>query len=100
MKPRVWAPAAGGVDLEAGGVLRPMRPEPGGWFAIDEDLAPGTAYRFVLDGGPSLPDPRSRWQPDGVDGPSRVDDPSAFAWTDAGWRGVEQDDLVIYELHI
>jgi len=100
MKPRVWAPAASRVELDTGGRLTPMRPEPGEWYVADADLAPGTDYRFVLDGGPPLPDPRSRWQPDGVDGPSRVDDPSAFAWTDAGWRGVEPHDLVIYELHV
>ena len=34
--------------------------------------APGTDYAFLLDDDePALPDPRSRWQPDGVHGPSR-----------------------------
>ena len=27
-------------------------------------------------------------------------DPAAFRWTDAGWRGLETADLVIYELHV
>jgi maltooligosyltrehalose trehalohydrolase len=90
------------------GGRRAMRPAPGGeeggregeWFEADDDLSPGTDYRFSVDGGPPLPDPRSRWQPAGVDGPSRVDEPGAFGWTDAGWRGIEPDDLMIYELHV
>ncbi|MBV8690090.1 MAG: malto-oligosyltrehalose trehalohydrolase [Actinobacteria bacterium] len=77
-----------------------MRGEAGGWFESDDDLAPGTDYRFALDGGDPLPDPRSRWQPAGVDGPSRVDDPESFEWTDTGWTGIDPAELVIYELHI
>ena len=46
------------------------------------------------------PDPTSRWQPDGVHGPSAVVDPTAFAWTDAGFRGHALADLVFYELHV
>ena len=102
MKPRVWAPAAQRVELETGGARRPMRAGPDGWFHPDDaaDLSAGTDYRFVLDGAAPLPDPRSRWQPRGVDGPSRVDDPQAFTWTDGTWPGVELHDLVIYELHV
>ena len=101
MKPRVWAPVARTVDLVTGDGRRAMHPVAGGWFEADDDLRVGTDYRFAVDGGEAArPDPRSRWQPAGVDGPSRVDDPAGFGWTDAGWRGVELSDLVIYELHI
>jgi maltooligosyltrehalose trehalohydrolase len=67
--------------------------------------APGDDYRFVLRppvGGRArpLPDPCSRWQPEGLRGPSRVVDPGAFRWTDSGWRGVPAADLVLYELHV
>ncbi|MBV9934182.1 MAG: malto-oligosyltrehalose trehalohydrolase, partial [Actinobacteria bacterium] len=95
MKPRVWAPLAGAVDLvvEPAGERRPMRGGAGGWFVSDNDLAPGTDYRFALDGGDPLPDPRSRWQPAGVDGPSRVDDPESFEWTDTGWTGIDPAEL-------
>jgi maltooligosyltrehalose trehalohydrolase len=67
--------------------------------------APGDDYRFVLRppaGGRArpLPDPCSRWQPEGLRGPSRVLDPNAFRWTDSGWRGVPAADLVLYELHV
>ena len=51
-------------------------------------MAPGTRYRFRLDGGDHLyPDPASRFQPDGPHGPSEVIDPPTFRWTDADWRG-------------
>jgi maltooligosyltrehalose trehalohydrolase len=60
----------------------------------------GTDYVIVTDDGRALPDPVSRWQPEGVHGPSRVVDPAAFAWTDEAWRGVALEDLVVYELHV
>ena len=36
----------------------------------------------------------------GVHGVSRVVDPGAFRWTDAGWRGLAMADLILYELHV
>src|SRR5262249_49936107 len=43
--------------------------------------------------------PASRRQPD-VHGPSEVVDPTAFAWTDADWRGRPFHEAVFYELHV
>ena len=60
----------------------------------------GIDYAYSLDGGPERADPVSRWQPFGVHGPSRVVDPTAFRWTDAGWSGLAMADYVIYELHV
>ena len=62
--------------------------------------AHGDDYGFVLDGRDPLPDPASRWQPDGVRGPAEVVDPTAFAWTDGASPGVPLAGLVIYELHV
>jgi maltooligosyltrehalose trehalohydrolase len=62
-------------------------------------LSPGDLYRFRLDGEGPFPDPASRFQPQGVHGPSEVVDPS-FPWTDEGWTGVRLEDLVVYELHV
>jgi maltooligosyltrehalose trehalohydrolase len=59
----------------------------------------GEEYVLVAD-SKEWPDPRSRWQPEGVRGPSRVVDTSAFEWTDADWHGLKLDELVIYELHV
>jgi maltooligosyltrehalose trehalohydrolase len=101
----VWAPHAARVDviLEHEGVTatRPLARLRDGIFTGQQlGLSVGARYRFSLDGGPGLPDPASRWQPDGVHGASAYVDPHEFVWTDGGWNGVPRDDLVIYELHV
>jgi maltooligosyltrehalose trehalohydrolase len=63
------------------------------------EAGPGADYEYVLDGFP-LPDPCSRWQPEGIRGPSRVLDTGAFEWTDADWQPPAVGELVLYELHI
>lgn len=62
-------------------------------------IAAGARYRYSLDGGEALPDPWSRWQPDGPHGASCVVDPS-FDWTDRNWTGVTAGKQYIYEMHI
>ncbi len=72
-----------------------------GWWRLDVlDAGPGTRYLFSLDGGPGRPDPRSGWQPEGIDGPSVLVDHGAFRWSDGGWHGHELAAAVIYELHV
>ena len=101
---RVWAPAAHAVDvmLEApAGTAVPLRPEGEGYFSgLVEEAKPGTRYRLRLDRGDAFPDPASRWQPEGPHGPSEVVAADAYAWTDAGWRGVAARGQVLYEMHI
>jgi malto-oligosyltrehalose trehalohydrolase len=73
----------------------------GGWWqGLVKDARPGDDYWVVLDGETRRPDPRSRFQPQGVHGPSRLVDPSGYAWQDQGWRGIAKGDLVIYEIHV
>jgi maltooligosyltrehalose trehalohydrolase len=98
---RVWAPRAAAVDLvlPRSDAPQPMRRAEGGWWEAEAELAAATDYAFSLDGGEPLPDPRSRWQPEGVHGPSRILDTAAFRWTDAGWRPPPLREAVIYELH-
>jgi maltooligosyltrehalose trehalohydrolase len=99
---RVWAPRLSRVQVAIGqdGARRiDMQPEGDGVFAaFVEGMSAGIDYRYVLDSGRSFPDPVSRWQPQGVHGPSRVLD-RAFAWTDGDWRGIPLEEFVIYELH-
>lgn len=98
---RVWAPDVELVEVDAKDTRTPMIPRVGGWWEVDvPDLDIGDDYAFVLDGGDPLPDPRSLHQPNGVHGPSRVVDPAAFPWTDAGWHGLPLAGGVIYELHV
>jgi maltooligosyltrehalose trehalohydrolase len=78
-----------------------LSPAGGGWWEASIDSAgPGTRYRYSLDGGPPRPDPRSPYQPSGIDGPSEVVDHTAFHWTDQGWRGTPLSGAVLYELHV
>ncbi|TWG06514.1 maltooligosyl trehalose hydrolase [Streptomyces brevispora] len=97
----VWAPDAESAALRLAGELRPMERDPGraGWWTADAQAADGDRYGFVLDGGPVLPDPRSRRQPEGPDGESAVVDHSGFAWR-SDWAGRGLPGAVLYELHI
>src|SRR5262249_60660003 len=72
-----------------------------GWWQAEVAAAgDGTDYAFRLGGGDPLPDPRSPWQPYGINGVSRTYDHSAFTWTDWGWRGGPLHGSVIYEMHV
>src|SRR5688572_25215892 len=102
---RVWAPARRTCEvvLEDGDVHGLERePERDGYFSgTIPGAGDGSLYRFRLDGGDHLvPDPASRFQPDGPHGPSQVVDPVRFAWTDDGWTGIGREGQVIYELHV
>jgi maltooligosyltrehalose trehalohydrolase len=58
-------------------------------------------YSLRLDGEEKLyPDPVSRFQPEGHDGPSQIVDPDAYAWSDKAWGGPQRRGQVIYEMHI
>jgi maltooligosyltrehalose trehalohydrolase len=97
---RVWAPAAEDVAVRAGGGDHPLRPAGLGVYeAVVPSLRPGDDYEIVLD-GTAWPDPATRWQPEGMRGPSRVLDTGAFAWTDDGFAAPALADLVVYELHV
>ncbi len=97
---RVWAPAAESVAVRWTGSDQPLRLAGYGvWEGIVEPLAAGDDYWIVLDGTP-WPDPATRWQPEGMRGPSRVLDTEAFEWTDGDWTPPALADLVIYELHV
>ncbi|MDX6511608.1 MAG: maltooligosyltrehalose trehalohydrolase, partial [Gaiellaceae bacterium] len=91
---RVWAPDAGQVSVFG----YPLEPEGDGCFAGRAPAAPGDDYLFLLDGR-ELADPTSRWQPEGLRGPSRVLDTAAFEWT-AQPVTVPLEELVVYELHV
>jgi maltooligosyltrehalose trehalohydrolase len=98
---RVWAPKANRVEVDVRGERLLMSAgENGWWFAEISSVEPGTDYAFVLDGGKPLPDPRSPWQPHGINGPSRTIDHGAFPWTDRHWQARPLSAAVFYELHI
>ncbi|MFL6240125.1 MAG: malto-oligosyltrehalose trehalohydrolase [Actinomycetes bacterium] len=95
---RVWAPRATAVSVETNDERRALeRQDDSGWWCGDP---PVQDYSFVLDHGAARPDPRSRWQPNGVHGPSRPIKHAAYRWTDAGWSCRDLLGSVIYELHV
>ncbi len=101
---KVWAPFANTVAVELVDQDRtaiPMQPATQGYFEVTvEGVGPCARYRYLLDGKKARPDPASRFQPEGVHGPSAVVDPDSFGWTDRDWAGLPMKDLIIYELHV
>jgi maltooligosyltrehalose trehalohydrolase len=99
----VWAPRAGKVDVHIVSPddrIVPMeRIDQGYYSVVAENVPPHARYFYRLDGQTERPDPASRYQPEGVHGPSQPMDPS-FPWEDADWRGLPLQDYVIYELHV
>ena len=93
---RVWAPRARSVSLRLGGDDLPLDDAGYGIYEAVAAAQAGDDYAFVVDGRP-LPDPCSRWQPDGIRGPSRIVD---IAPPESRFRMPGQRELVIYELHI
>src|SRR5689334_16538379 len=83
----VWAPDARTVAVRVGSQAYPLEQADGGWWKRSlEEAKPGTEYMFDLDGNCPVPDPRSAFQPRGVNGPSQIIDHSTFEWTDAHWQ--------------
>lgn len=100
----VWAPGARDVVVvadDASGSASALEQIERGLFQAEvAGLAAGARYRYRIDDRGPWPDPASRFQPDGVHGPSEVIDPTTYDWTDRGWRGVGLEDLVVYEVHV
>ncbi len=99
---RVWAPLAARVEVRIvhpHARTIPLEPLPRGYYeAIADDVQPGARYWFRLDEARDRPDPASRFQPEGVHGPSEVVSPE-FEWRDGSWRGLPIDHYIFYELH-
>jgi maltooligosyltrehalose trehalohydrolase len=98
----IWAPSAHGADVEVDGRRVPLQRDERGFFhGFDRDAAPGSRYAFWFDGvDTAVPDPASRFNPDGVHAPSEIVDASAYEWRDGGWQGRPFHEAVIYELHV
>jgi len=100
---RVWSPLTKNISVKVKTpreILVPMEPSDGVFSAVVKEIGTGSDYMYVIDGKKERPDPVSRFQPNGVHGPSRVIEPNAFKWTDVAWEGLALEDYVIYELHI
>ncbi|MGH7835492.1 MAG: malto-oligosyltrehalose trehalohydrolase, partial [Candidatus Binatia bacterium] len=104
---RVWAPRARtliAIIEQGDGRSRSveLRSEGNGYFSAYSAAAKaGDLYRFSVNGESGrLPDPASRFQPEGPLGPSMIIEPREYRWRDAGWAGVGLEGQVFYEMHI
>jgi maltooligosyltrehalose trehalohydrolase len=102
---RVFGPAECDLRLHlltgrAAGVHSPVHSDAGVVEFFAHDACAGDRYTYTLDGSQQRPDPASRFQPEGVHGPSEIIDPHAYRWQPTDWRGRHPRELVIYELHV
>ena len=98
----LWAPNARTVDVIVdNGPPRPMSLFSNGWHsATITEAHNGSSYRFRIDGALLVPDPASRFQPNGPFGDSQVVDPHGFLWSDKRWVGRPWNEAIIYEIHV
>ncbi len=103
---RTWADKKKDLSVailaDDGSVLReiPLAAESDGYHTVLDRLSgAGTLYKYRIDGN-LFPDLASRFQPQGVHGPSQVVDARLFSWTDSGWTPPKLQELIIYELHV
>lgn len=104
---RIWAERQSRVAfvrLSASGAVAAtteLESEGNGYFSgIVDGAEPGTLYKLRLGDRSDVPDPVSRFQPDGPHGPSQIVDSRHYRWRDHDWRGVSLTGAVIYELHV
>jgi maltooligosyltrehalose trehalohydrolase len=97
-----WAPSTSAATLEVDGRRLPMqRAAQGFFYCFDPDAAAGSRYAFRFHGvDVAVPDPASRFNPDGVHAPSEIVRPDDYEWRDGEWRGRPFCETVIYELHV
>jgi maltooligosyltrehalose trehalohydrolase len=104
----VWAPRAERVEIRQ---LSPQKRSaaldklPQGYHrTVLTDFDPSGRYVYRLyqiqaEEPVERPDPASRFQPEGVHGPSQVVN-AEFSWEDADWHGRALSRYIIYELHV
>ncbi len=104
----VWAPFAERVEVRCvtphEHIMLLERLPQGYHRAVLADCNPSARYVYRLHKRQAQdpverPDPASRFQPEGVHGPSRVVG-TEFSWGDAAWRGLPLSQYIIYELHV
>ena len=99
----VWAPRQSFVSLKIvhpKELLLPMKADGFGYWTLDNvPVTPGAKYYYQLGNNIERPDPASRFQSQGVHGPSEVVS-SLYDWQDLEWKGIALEKYIIYEMHI
>lgn len=110
----VWAPEASHLELDVEGERYTLEADPrdNGWWRPSDDVrsslaaraadAPeGLRYGYRIDGDELLlPDPRSRWQPEGVHAASRTLPREVRRREVPSWTGRQLAGGTILEMHI
>jgi maltooligosyltrehalose trehalohydrolase len=96
----VWAPQAKSVDLVMGERRITLQPIAGGYWQADAAIERGQGYKYSIDGAAPVPDPRSRWQPDGVHGESHLTYERTATARHTRFTPAPLKNAIIYELHI
>jgi malto-oligosyltrehalose trehalohydrolase len=103
---RVWAPdhAEATVCIQASDATeRPVslaRDAEGFFSGFDERGAAGDLYLLQLGQAGKFPDPASRFQPQGVHGPSECIDELSYVWQVDRWQRPGWQGQTIYEIHL
>lgn len=98
---RLWAPGRGNAHVVVDGSSHALAPRGEGWYERDlAGIGAGARYAFGFpDLDFTVPDPASRFQPEGVHAPSAVVDPRTYTWQ-TRWAGRPWYEIVLYELHV
>lgn len=103
----VWAPAGRRLALQFDSREQQLSAHPGPERGLYQGPAPahGERYRLLLDDAEPLPDPRSRFQPDGVEGASEWVEPARLRRElvmpeRSTFIPVPMQQAVFYELHV
>ncbi|MHB1708323.1 MAG: malto-oligosyltrehalose trehalohydrolase [Thermoplasmataceae archaeon] len=98
----LWAPLVSEAWVlfpESGSKVKMTREE-SGFHIARVDAKEGSLYRFSLDNGKIIADPASRFQPQGVTGPSMFLNPSGYGWKFDSWETYGMGESIIQELHV
>ncbi len=93
---RVWAPRAESISLRVARRDIVLTDAGYGIYEAVTTALPGDDYWYCVN-GQTLPDPASRWQPEGIRGPSRIVE---LPPTESDFRAPAMREMVIYEVHV
>jgi maltooligosyltrehalose trehalohydrolase len=100
----VWAPKHETLSLRLFGAhersIGMARDRWGYHQVLVTDLEPESRYVYRFGDSREFPDPASRFQPEGVHGPSEIVDLGAFQWTDSDWEAPRLEETIFYEVHV
>ena len=98
----VWAPFQKAMRIKnmRSGETRDMKPLQKGYFSSEMHGNAGDRYVLVLADGTEIPDPASRFQPEGIDKPSMMIDTGSFNWKCRNWDTFGMKESIIQEIHV